>query len=144
MTHVIETGRPGWLGLHWAPRLINAKPGNADGKGRGLFAVAAIAKGELIDLACTVPLTPEQCLKLDKMLPFGDFYFAHPEDPTAGLVILGMASLCNHADRPNAHVDYQWEPDFGWVATLTALADIAAGEEITYHYRCAIWFERDD
>jgi len=128
----------------WTPRPVKAAPAATPGKGRGLFAAQAIAAGELIDLACTVPLTPAQCKALDTMLPFGDFYFEHPVDRTAGLVVFGPHSLCNHSDAPNADVQFASDAALGWVAQLIALADIPAGAEITYRYRCPVWFERRD
>ena len=111
-------------------------------RGRGLFAREGIAKGEVIARACSVPINAEQCLKLDKMQPLGDFYFAHPLDEKLGLMVLGMPSLCNHADPPNADVTWHEDKEVGWIATLTALADIPAGGEITYRYRCEIWFDQ--
>jgi len=118
-----------------------AVPGQGQ-RGRGLFARAPIAKGEVIARACSVPIDAEQCLKLDKMQPLGDFYFAHPQDEKLGLMVLGQPSLCNHADRANADVTWHKDEEVGWIATLVALTDIAPGEEITYRYRCAIWFDQ--
>jgi SET domain-containing protein len=122
------------------PNRCKVEPRAVPGKGRGLFAVAPIAAGEVLDRACTVPISAEQCLALDRMLPLGDFYFAHPEDARRGLMVLGLASLCNHADQPNADVTYRHDDGLGWIAELVALSDIAAGAEITYRYRCQLWF----
>ncbi len=126
--------------LDWGVRTIKAVPGTSPGRGRGLFAAAPIAGGEIIERACTVDISQDQAKALDAMQPLGDFYFEHPRSKEAGLMVLGLPSLCNHADRPNAHVRFLDGGSCGWIAELYALNDIAAGEEITYKYRCALWF----
>lgn len=127
--------------LDWGVRTLKAVPGVSPGRGRGLFAAAAIAKGEVIDRACTVEIGETQSKALDAMLPLGDFYFEHPNSKEAGLMVLGPASLCNHADQPNAHVRFEESPGCGWIAVLYALDDIPAGAEVTYRYRCQLWFD---
>lgn len=110
------------------------------GKGRGVVAVAAIDSGELIDVAPTIALRSEDC-DLVERTTVGDYYFAHPEDPEGGLVVLGLASLCNHADAPNAEIRWRRDPAAGLVAELLALRPIADGEEITRRYACMPWFQ---
>lgn len=127
--------------LDWGLRVVKAAPGVSPGRGRGLFAIDAIGAGEVIDRACTVPIEVAQAKALDTMLPLGDFYFQHPRSGEAGLMVLGLASLCNHADAPNAHVRFENDISCGWIAVLFALADICPGSEITYRYRCPLWFE---
>jgi len=124
----------------WLRRGGKAVPAQTRGRGRGLFAAAAIATGELIDRACTIPIAVAQCPTLDRLQPLGDFYFRHPEDENAGLMVLGLASLCNHADAPNADVLFVNGNGLGWLADLVALRAIRPGEEITYRYRCPLWF----
>lgn len=127
--------------LDWGVRAVKAVPGTSPGRGRGLFAAAPIAGGEIIERACTIYISEEQAKALDAMLPLGDFYFEHPRSKEAGLMVLGLASLCNHADRPNADVRFVDGGSFGWVAELYAIDEIPAGDEITYKYRCALWFD---
>lgn len=127
--------------LDWGVRTLKVVPGSAPGCGRGLYAQAAIDKGEIIDRACTVFISAEQCQPLDKMQPLGDFYFEHPEDKSQGLMVMGHACLCNHSDTPNAHVRFEHSEGCGWIAVLFALADIPAGAEVTYKYRCPLWFD---
>lgn len=117
-----------------------ASPGASPGRGRGLFAFQAIPAGALIERACTIPIAAEQCSVLDGLQPLGDFYFQHPEDDAAGLLVLGLASLCNHADPANAEVLFVPGGGLGWLADLIALRAIREGEEITYRYRCPLWF----
>jgi SET domain-containing protein len=127
--------------LDWGVRTIKVVPGVSPGRGRGLFAVAPIGQGEIIDRACTVEICETQTKPLDEMQPLGDFYFEHPCSKEAGLMVLGVASLCNHSDQPNAHIRFADDRNGGWIAVLYALADIAAGSEVTYRYRCPLWFE---
>ena len=115
-------------------------PGESPGRGRGLFAVAPIAPGETVDRCCTIPLTSEQCDQLESILPLGDYYFRHPENPDEGLLLLGLVSLANHAEQPNARMVFTWDAGIGWIAELVALRQIPPGEEITHRYRCAPWF----
>ena len=133
---------PGMRAL-WSVRTVKASPGVAPGAGRGLFAVELIVRGEIIDRACTTEIDAEQCLVLDKMHPVGDFYFEHPRGKELGLMVFGLASLCNHRDEANADVRFVWDEGLGWIAELFALADIRAGAEITYRYKM-IWFDRRD
>lgn len=127
---------------YWAARPSLARPGYSRLGGRGLFALVPIAAGTLIDRACSIEIDAEQTVPLDAMQPLGDFYFEHPADKRAGLMALGLMSLCNHADDPNADIRWQWQPDIGWIASLVSLRPIAAGEEITYRYKCALWFPK--
>lgn len=127
--------------LDWGVRTVKAVPGISAGRGRGLFAAAPIARGEIIDRACTVFISAEQSKALDAMLPLGDYYFEHPRDKEKGLMVLGLASLCNHADEPNGHVRFVDDGPCGWIGELYALDDIPAGAEITYRYKCALWFD---
>jgi len=122
-----------------AGRLLKIAPAVIAGKGRGVVAQAPIRAGELIDEACTVPLENEHCDVIEKT-PLDDHYFAHPSDDSAGLLVLGLPSLCNHDDDPNAGTSYRHQDELGWIVVLTALKDIRPGEEITRRYACPIWF----
>ena len=130
--------------LDWGARQAKAVPGVSPGRGRGLFAAVPIAAGEAIERACTVYIDATQAKALDRMLPLGDFYFQHPLAPDEGLMVLGLASLCNHADDPNADVRFEDGGACGWIAVLHALRDIEQGAEITYRYRCPLWFAPAD
>lgn len=125
---------------YWRARPGLAAPRAAPGAGRGLFALADIAAGTLIDVAFSVPITPEQCRILDDIHPIGDFPFEHPEDKSAALMLFGLISLCNHAETPNAELAWRNGGAIGWLAELVACADIPAGVEITYRYKCPLWF----
>jgi hypothetical protein len=99
-----------------------------------------IPAGALIERACTVEIGEDQAPVLDRIRPIGDFYFAHPLNKKAGLMAFGLMSLLNHAESPNADVQFVHDPVAGWLCDLIAAAPIAAGEEITYRYKCALWF----
>ncbi len=124
----------------WRHRPGLAAPGASQRGGRGLFAIASIPKGALIDRACTVEIRPDQAKQLDAIRPLGDFYFAHPDDPKAGLMAFGLMSLCNHAEDANTDVQWAKVDKLGWLADLVALQPIQAGDEITYRYKCPLWF----
>jgi hypothetical protein len=125
---------------YWADRPSLAAPGPSRKGGRGLFAIAFIARGVLIDRACTVEIHADQTAGLDMIQPVGDFYFAHPCIEMAGLMAFGLMNLCNHSDNPNADIQWFKTDKLGWMADLVALSDINASEEITYFYKCPLWF----
>ncbi|MGF1623519.1 MAG: SET domain-containing protein-lysine N-methyltransferase [Alphaproteobacteria bacterium] len=126
--------------LWTAPPTMKVAPGNAGAKGIGVFATAAIARGETISCDCTIPLSPADVRAVTPTV-IDHYYFAHPEDDECGLLVLGLASLCNHADHPSALTVTARDPDLGWIVTLVAAHAIAAGEEITRRYACPVWFE---
>jgi len=119
---------------------LKAGPALLSGKGRGVRSLAAIARGELIESAPTILLSAADCA-LQELTALGDYYFAHPENDDDGLVVLGLASLCNHDEAPNAEVRWRHAEGVGWIGDLTALRTIARGEEITRCYRCQPWFQ---
>jgi len=108
-------------------------------KGRGVRASEDIAAGELIESAATIVLSAADTERVAGTA-VDDYYFAHPGNDEEGLVILGVASLCNHSDWPSAEVRWRFEDGVGWIADLVALRAVAAGEEVTRRYRCAPWF----
>lgn len=124
---------------HWSftPGLI--RPMAVMGKGRGVFAVAAIAAGAVIEQSCTIELGVADC---DTVRPTAieDYYFAHPEDDSRGLMVLGLASLCNHAETPNVDTSFVHDDNLGWIVVLTTNRAIADDEEITRRYACPPWF----
>ncbi len=120
------------------PGVIRPMP--APGKGRGVFAVAAIAAGDVVEASCAIELDIEDC-QIVKPTPVEDYYFEHPEDKSRGLVVLGLASLCNHSETPNVDTTFAKDEVLGWITMLTANRAIAASEEITRRYACPPWFK---
>lgn len=109
-------------------------------KGRGVFAAAPIAAGEVLETAPTVELDQHDT---DTIVgtTFDNYYFAHPSDPEGGLLVFGLTSLVNHADDPNTETTPRHVDGTGWVLELRALCDIVPGQELTRRYACELWFE---
>ena len=108
-------------------------------KGRGVFARLPIAGGGLIEAAPVIIVPPLECALLDRTI-LHDYYFHWDGDPDGegrGAVALGLVSLCNHSRRPRARVRRNLAHG---TLDLVALAPIAAGDEITIDYNCALWF----
>lgn len=125
--------------LTW-PAACCAEPFAVPGKGRGVRATKELMPGDVIMRDCTIPLSAKDCVML---LPTAieDYYFAHPEDPAQGLMVLGLASLCNHSDDPSANTIIERDSALGWIVTLTATRVLRLGAEITRRYACQPWFD---
>lgn len=98
--------------------------------GRGLFATEPIPRDTLLMHAPVLLISAEQREALQATI-VDDYVYEWDDDGTAALV-LGVSSMCNHAEDPNA---YLWLVPEGPSAELVALVDIAPGEEITVSYR---------
>ena len=113
----------------------------AKGKGRGVFALRPIRKGEIIE-SCPVLVLPAEAVGNDDYKTgLHDYCFAWGRGTVA--LVLGYGSLYNHSYKPNARYD-DVTPQ---TKEFTALRDIAAGEEITINYngsptaRAKVWFD---
>jgi SET domain-containing protein len=116
---------------------------NDPAKGRGVFATAPIAAGALIEAAPVIIVPPAHCPLLDQTI-LHDYYFHWDGDRDgdgSGAVALGLVALCNHSRRPRARVRRNLVQT---TLDLIALAAIAAGEEITIDYNCALWFDAQE
>jgi len=112
-------------------------------KGRGIFARLPIATGTIIENAPVIIVSPEHCAALDRTI-LHDYYFnwdGEADGDGTGAVALGLVSLCNHSRRPRARVRRNVSQN---TLDLIALAPIAAGDEVTIDYNCALWFEPQD
>ncbi|MFP4150013.1 MAG: SET domain-containing protein-lysine N-methyltransferase [Nitriliruptoraceae bacterium] len=98
--------------------------------GRGLFATEPIPRDTLLMHAPVLLIAAVQREALQATI-VDDYVYEWDDDGTAALV-LGVSSMCNHAEDPNA---YLWLVPEGPSAELVALVDIAPGEEITVSYR---------
>ncbi len=112
-------------------------------EGRGLFATAPIASETLIMEAPLLLVPGSERTALQATI-VDDYVYEWDEHGTAALV-LGVSSMCNHDDDPNA---FLWLLPDRLTAQLFALRDIAEGEEITVSYRAEegsegapLWFE---
>lgn len=100
--------------------------------GRAVFAEAAIAKGETIELCPVLGLAED-----DARGVLTDYVV---DDGSGGQVLmLGYGSLYNHSDDPNAEYVHEADDAYAFVATR----DIAAGEEITITYGDDWWSTRE-
>lgn len=111
-------------------------------KGRGVIAYRHIHRGEHLETAHTIQLNVQDTDRLTGT-SLDDYYFAHPADPDGGLLVLGLASLCNHSDHPSVRTIARHDGAVGWVVEMWALRDIAPGEELTRRYACDLWFTAD-
>jgi len=121
--------------LSWGVRTLKAVPGAIPGHRRGLFAAALIFRGEIIDRASTVFVSLDQSTECHMLQFASNVYFEHPRATGAGLLILGLPSLCNCADQPNADVRFVDSGPCGWIAELYALEEIPNGAEISCRHR---------
>jgi len=108
-------------------------------KGRGVFAVAPIAAGAVIEMAPVIIVPAAECPLLDRTI-LHDYYF-HWDGDTSGAVPLGLVALCNHSRRPRARVRRNLAQ---CTLDLVALVPIAAGEEVTIDYNCPLWFDAQE
>lgn len=107
------------------------------GKGRGIITVQSVQAGTLIEIAPVVSFSSQDRPLIDQTELF-PYYFVQPSlyshnGNISGHMVLGFSTLCNHADIPNAHIEWK-NDDIGEWAHLVALKDIAAGEEVTLYY----------
>lgn len=110
-------------------------------KGRGLFALEAIAEGSEI-VRCPALVIPGGQWRAIEPTIVGDYCFEW--GPGAALA-LGLGSMCNHAPSPNADVRADRART---ELVFRAIRAIAPGEEITIAYRGredrrGLWFVAD-
>jgi uncharacterized protein len=112
-------------------------------EGRGLFATERIRADTLLMEAPLLLIPASERTDLQATI-VDDYVYEWDEDGTAALV-LGVSSMCNHDDDPNA---FLWLVPDRLTAQLFALRDIAEGEEITVSYRAEegsedapLWFD---
>lgn len=98
--------------------------------GRGMFATADIANGELIEV-CPVLETRAGDYENLKPTSLRNYYFIWNDEPKKVVLCLGYGSLYNHSYEPNA--TYQKDTAAGTI-TFSAIKDIKADEEITVNY----------
>lgn len=113
---------------------------------RGVFAKANIKKGEVIEI-CPVILAPTgDFSNLNKsILVEYFFYFGKKKDRMA--IALGMGSLYNHSENPNAR--YKLNAKDATI-TFSAIKNIKKDSEISFNYKQSnpksknpLWFEID-
>ena len=110
---------------------------------RGVVAYRHIGVSECLERSYTIQFDACQarCLKDAGLY---DNCFTHPADPDGALLVLGLASLCNHSDEPNTRTIARKEGAVGWVVEMYALRHIHPGDEITRGPICDQWFDLTD
>lgn len=110
--------------------------------GNGVFTGQAIKKGSIIELAPVIILSAEDRAIIHET-HLHDYYFRWDGDRAA--IALGLGSLYNHDETPNA--DFTLDYEFQQIR-FTSLRNIVAGEEIKTNYRIGekdmrLWFEAE-
>ena len=107
-----------------------------EGKQRGVVATQAIPAGMQIVTCPVVVYDWTDAGRIEKTR-LGDYNFRFGERGQLACIVLGVISLCNHAESPNAEVVCHEADE---QMTLIAIRPIAAGEEICIRYRRTLWF----
>jgi Proteins containing SET domain len=100
------------------------------GRGRGVFAIQAISRDELIESCPVILLEPEHRDALEAT-PLHEYLYGWSDDCREVAIPLGYGSLYNHADEPNASYHRNRSRK---AIDFIAMKFIAAGEEITISY----------
>lgn len=110
-------------------------------KGRGVFALRDIKKGEVIEVAPVIPVAKENVVENGEA---PDGYLLTWDDEEEGeeyCMPLGYIMMYNHG--PAANMDL--ESNIGdYTITAKASRDIKAGEELTWDYSCDLWWEEEE
>ena len=103
------------------------------GKGRGVFAERAFARGALIERMPVIVVPGDEWRRLEETA-LRDYYFDWGAEAA---VPLGFAMLYNHSAHPNVRVVRHFSEA---LVDFVAMRDIAPGEELTHNYNCRPWF----
>lgn len=120
------------LGAKIAWRVISEE------KGRGVFALRDIKKGEIIEVAPVVTVSKEN-VKENGEAPDG--YLLEWDEETEGeeyCMPLGYIMLYNHSSNATLEIECDMEE---YTMTVKASRNIKAGEELTWNYACDVWFD---
>jgi len=126
-----------------AETILGAKIGwreISEEKGRGVFALRDIKKGEVIEVAPVVPVAKENVIENGEA---PDGYLLEWDDEEEGAeycMPLGYIMLYNHGGDANMDL----ESNLGeYTITARATRDIKTGEELTWDYSCELWWEEE-
>lgn len=124
------------------------------GKGRGVFCTGNIRKGEMLEISPAVLLNEAATNHVDKTI-LANYTFMTGSIPKSlrerakikntgktSAVIMGLASFCNHDERPNAEILWE-EKDGTLYYTLQATRRIPKNTEICTSYGNG-WFDGRD
>ncbi len=106
-------------------------------KGRMVIATQPLQAGEVIEIAPAIAISEKtrECLKPTELF---QYCFVQPDRyvrdrPASGYLVLGLATLCNHSNNPNAKIEWVKNDTGSW-SHLIALHGINSGEEIVLFY----------
>lgn len=105
-------------------------------KGRGLVATEGIPAGTAI-VTCPVIVYDDADAGRISKTRLGEYNFRFGDRQNRACIVLGVISLCNHAEEPNAEIVCH---EAEQTVTLIAIRAIAEGEEICIRYRRSLWF----
>lgn len=108
-------------------------------KGRGVFALRDIKKGEVIEVAPVVPVSKNSVVQ-NGDAPDGYLleWDGNYEDEEYCMP-LGYIMMYNHSSEPNLHLDQDYDK---YTMTATALRDVKKGEELCWDYNIdELWFD---
>jgi hypothetical protein len=116
--------------------------GDSPGRGRGVFAARAFRAGNIIETCPVIVLAGSETALIDATRLY-DYYLGWEGDQAA--IALGLGSLYNHSDFPNA----AYAKDYAaGVIRVRAVADIPSGHEIFIRYNTGkpgsagpLWFD---
>lgn len=110
-------------------------------RGRGVFTAQEIPAGSPIESCPAIVLSADDTERIHQT-HLHDYYFLWGTEGQS-CIALGFGSIYNHASEPNADYEMDLEND---TIDITAIRDIAPGEEITLNYmeggqqRSELWF----
>lgn len=109
-------------------------------KGRGVVALRACAAGTELERSPVIIVPADDLLDVEHRMTVLDEYLLYWSEDTGRELAMGegLLMIYNHSGHPNVEFETGPEPD---TMSVIALRDIAAGEELTYDYGIALWFE---
>ncbi len=112
----------------------------AQGKGRGVFARRDLRAGEIVEISPVV-VPDAQLFVSESYKPEIDKYILWWSDEKGRECALGLGYLMlyNHAAEKNCEFLRDYER---LEITVRTIKDVKAGEELSIHYECPIWFEK--
>ena len=104
--------------------------GEAGARGRGVYALRPFGAGETIERAPVIVLPPDEAERLGRTR-LSQHVYIWGDRAEEVAIAFGYGSLYNHSYSPNARFR---KDEARGIVVITALRDIAAGEEILMNY----------
>lgn len=107
------------------------------GKGRAVFSNIPFENGDVIERAATWGFDEKDADLVGRTGLFEYYFIRHDRqqmgDLLIGYVVFGFISIVNHSFTPNTKIVWSDEESGAW-ASIVAIKDIEAHEEITHRY----------